>query len=205
VRHQTEDVAAFVADAGDVFHRAVGIGRRRRLAFGVDVAQQNLPVFVQPLESYGVGVIAALAVLDRHFEQLAALETRRERRVALLDPQMHRTADELQIGVAHQRAGQQAGLAKNLKAVANPQHEPAAPGKPHHAAQDRREARHRAAAQVIAVGKAARQNNAIEVAGQLVLVPEQLDLLAELGLERVKNVVIVARPGKSDDTPTHSQ
>src|SRR5512135_2269705 len=71
VRHEAEDVAPLVADAGDIFQRAVGIGGRRRLAFGVDVAQQNLPVFAQALQGRRVGVVTAFAVLDRHFEQLA--------------------------------------------------------------------------------------------------------------------------------------
>src|SRR5258706_3341953 len=44
VRHQAEDIARFVADAGDIFQRAVGIGRGGRLALGIDVAQSNLPV-----------------------------------------------------------------------------------------------------------------------------------------------------------------
>ena len=122
---------------------------------------------------------------------------------AKFDTQVSRTADKLKIGVAHQSARQQTGLTKDLKAVANAQHKPAALGEFDHTAQDRREACHGATAQIVAVGKPARQNNTIEVARQLILVPEQLDLLAQFRLERVKDVVIVARAGKSDDSPMH--
>src|SRR5258706_12296156 len=39
MRHQAEDIARLVADAGDIFQRAVGIGRGSGLALGIDVAQ----------------------------------------------------------------------------------------------------------------------------------------------------------------------
>ena len=36
--HQPKHVAPLVTDAGDVIHRAVGVGSRRSFSFGIDVA-----------------------------------------------------------------------------------------------------------------------------------------------------------------------
>jgi hypothetical protein len=90
-----------------------------------------------------------------------------------------------------------------LKAVADAQHQTAALGKLHHPAHDRRKARHGAAAQVIAIGKPAGQDQTVESARKLVFVPEKFYALAHLVLETIENILIVARAGKNDDTPTH--
>src|SRR5262249_10235185 len=66
MRHQTKGVSHLVADAGDVFDRTVWIGACRGLAFGIDVAQQYLPILSQALEGLRVGIVATLAVLDGH-------------------------------------------------------------------------------------------------------------------------------------------
>src|SRR5205814_231967 len=77
----------------------------------------------------------------------------------LLDAQVHVLAAVLQAAVAEHRARQQAGLEQYLKAVADAEHRAAALGEPAHGAHDRREARHRAGAQVVAVREAARQDH----------------------------------------------
>src|SRR5262245_12762008 len=119
VRHQAEDVSFFVAHPGDVIQGAVGIGRRRWLASGIDIAQHNLTVFIQTFQRFFVGVIAAFAMFDRDFEQLTLFCSVGERRIGFFDAQMNLLADKLQGGVAHQRTRQQAGFAENLKAVAD--------------------------------------------------------------------------------------
>src|SRR4051812_19142536 len=66
VRHQAEDAAADVAQAGDVALRAVGVVRiLRRLAVGADVAEDDLAGALQALEYPGFPANkAALAVSD---------------------------------------------------------------------------------------------------------------------------------------------
>ena len=118
---------------------------------------------------------------------------------------MNLLTNELQAGVAHQSAGQQSRLTENLEAVANPKHPSTALRKLHKPAHDRRKACHGTAAQVVAIGKPAGQNDAIEIAGKLVFMPKKRNFLPELGLETIENVVIVARTGKSDNAPTHNQ
>src|SRR4030095_1472513 len=144
-------------------------------------------------------------MFDRDFQQLAFLGRIGERCIGLLHPQMDLLADKLQAGVAHQRSGQQARLTENLKAVADAEDETAVVRELHDTAHDRRKTRHGAAAQIIAVGKSARQNDAVIISRKLVFVPEQLDLLTQLQLEAVENVMIVTGTWKYDDTPTHIQ
>src|ERR1041384_1840241 len=107
MRHQTKDVSRLAADSGDVFDRTVWIGAGRGLAFGVNVAEQYLPVFSQALEGLRIGIVATLAVLDWHAQELPFFETRRERRVGFFDSQMNRLADKPKPAIAYQRARQQ--------------------------------------------------------------------------------------------------
>src|SRR5688572_13964203 len=184
--HQTKDVALFVAYAGNIFQRTVGIGCRRRPALRIDIAEQNLPVFVQALDRFRIGVITTFAMFDGKFEHLAFLNSRSKRSIGFLDSHMNRLANKLKIDITHQSPGQQTGLAKNLKAVADAENKPPLPSELDDALHNRREARHGAATQVVAVGKSARQHQAIVVAGEVILVPQGFDLLSQLYLETVK-------------------
>ena len=67
VRHQPDDVAALVGDAGDVAQRAVGVD--------VDVAEDHAALALQPVERVGVGDEPALAVLERDQDLLADVGT----------------------------------------------------------------------------------------------------------------------------------
>src|ERR671923_57512 len=144
--HETKDVSFFIAYAGDVLDGAVGIGCGCRLAFDVDVAQQDLPVPVQTLEGLRVGVVTALAMFNRHLEHLTLFYGAGKRRVGLFNAQMNLLANKLQAGVAHQGSGQQTRLAENLKSIANAEYQPTAPRELDDALHDRREPRHRATA-----------------------------------------------------------
>ncbi len=75
---------------------------------------------------------------DRHANDLSGIVAARERRVGSFDPQMHVMADEFQPRVAHENAGQKAGLAENLKAVADAEHETTAASEGAHRVHDRR-------------------------------------------------------------------
>src|ERR1035437_6303294 len=72
-----------------------------------------------------VGDVVALAMRHRHADHLARIVAAGEWRVGALDPQIDVAADEAQILVAHQYPGQQAGLAQDLEAVADAEHQPA--------------------------------------------------------------------------------
>ena len=66
------------------------------------------------------------------------------------------------VDIAQQRAGEQAGFHQNLEAVADAEHEAAVGGELLHRAHDGREAGDGAAAQVIAVGEAAGEDDGVE-------------------------------------------
>ena len=52
VRHQAEDASGFIADAGDIINRAVGIFRIRcRAAFLGCVTKNNLIIFFQTFQN----------------------------------------------------------------------------------------------------------------------------------------------------------
>src|SRR5438874_1585149 len=67
-----------------------------------------------------VGEVATFAVLDRDRQRLARLAPARERRVGALRPKVDVAAEELERRVRAQGAGQQARLAEDLEAVADP-------------------------------------------------------------------------------------
>ena len=88
MRHQPDDVAALVADAGDVVEAAVRV---------VDVAHDDAVVGPQPLERRRVAHVVALEVIDRHAQVRAPARPGSSARCAVgLDPQLDRLAQELQ-------------------------------------------------------------------------------------------------------------
>ena len=126
-----------------------------------------------------------------------------ERRVGLLDAQVHVLAEELQLAVAEHRAGQQAGFEQDLKAVADAEHRAAAVGERLHGAHDRREAGDRAGAQIVAVRESAGQDDDVGALQVGVLVPDELGVLAEHVLRGVIGVVVAVAAGKHDDAEFH--
>ena len=76
VRHQADDVARLVAEAGDRRRRSVRIGRVADAPVGVGVAEDDLPVGLEPGDDVRLGEVVALAVGDRNAEDLSADGTR---------------------------------------------------------------------------------------------------------------------------------
>ena len=144
-------------------------------------------------------------MLDRQPEQVALARRAGERRRGVVDPHVDALAYEGQRAIARQRAGQQMGLAQNLEAVADAEDESAVGGEARDALHDRREARDRAASQVIAVAEAAGQDHAVRAAETLVLVPERECVLAHHVAQRVQRVAVIKRAGKRNDAPLHDE
>jgi hypothetical protein len=119
VGHHAQHVAAIVEHAGDIALRTVD-------RFGI--AERHAAFAFQPVERFGIGVIVAVMVRDRDVDPLARVVAGGEQRLAGFDLQRHVAADEADAGIAHQRAGQQAGFGQHLKAVAHAQHRHAAFG-----------------------------------------------------------------------------
>ena len=111
---------------------------------------------------------------------------------------MDEFAMELQIAVADQRAGQQAGLGQHLKAVADAQHQPALVGELLDGLHHRAEPRNRPAAQIVAIAEAAGHDDGIGVAQGGVLMPDQPRGVAEQA-HGVDGVLVAVAGGKLED------
>src|SRR5581483_391421 len=97
MRHQPDDVAAFIADSGDVVEASIGI---------LDVAQDDLVVLPQLLERALVTDEVALEVVDRYSQDLAGLGGAGQNRRGGLDAELDGLAAELETGVLLQCPGQ---------------------------------------------------------------------------------------------------
>ena len=151
-----------------------------------------------------VGDVVALTVRHRHADHLAGIVAAGKRRIGALDPQIDVAADEAKLRVAHQHAGQEPGLAGDLKAVAHRQHEPAFGGEAAHRVHDRRARRDGAAAQIIAIGKAAGNDDEIGAGRQLAVgVPHHRRLAPGNELQRARHVALAIDAGKDDDGRFH--
>ena len=115
VRHQADHVALGVADARDVAGGAVGRA--------VGVPDDHPAGALELVQRRLVGDEGALAVLDRHGEQLTGGVARRPARCRVRSPSSRDVAcDEPQARVPGERAGQQVRLAQDLEAVADAEH-----------------------------------------------------------------------------------
>ncbi len=103
--------------------------------------------------------------------------------------------DEAQPGVAGERPRQQVGLAEDLEAVADAEHRQPPRRRRDDLAHHRREPGDGAAAQVVAVGEAAGQDDGIDTAQAGVVVPE-LDRLAPAALHGAAGITSSREPGK---------
>ena len=140
---------------------------------------------------------------DRDAKHLLRAARERERRIGLLDANVHVLAAKLQAAIPKHGARQQPGLEQNLEAVADAEHRPAGGGELLDRSHHRREARDRAGPQVVAVRETAWKNHRVRAAKIGLLVPDELGFLAEHVLRRVIRVVIAVGSGKDNDRESH--
>src|SRR5215213_2967083 len=126
MRHHAEHVELFRIDARDRVHGAVAVGIRRDVPLGIGIAEGHQPFAFEPLQGLFVGRVVALAMRHADIDGLALGISPGEGGVVALDAQELPVADEFQIGIAHQDAGQKPGFAQDLEAVADAEHEAAA-------------------------------------------------------------------------------
>jgi hypothetical protein len=104
--------------------------------------------------------------------------------------------------VGQQRTRQQAGLAQDLEAVADPEHRATLASEGDDVLHDRREARDGSDPQVVAVGEAAGDDHRVDVLQATVGVPQQHRLPHPRGREL--RVDVVARAREADDAEPHA-
>src|SRR5687767_3517144 len=205
VRHHAEHIAARAHDPRDVAHRAVRVVRLLRLERARGVAEDHLAFALESVERLVVGAVASVAVRDRKYDLLTALVVRGEHRLGRFDAQVDGRTDELERGVAQQRAGKQSRLAGDLKPVAEADHGPTALSVLHDLAHDRAEARDRAGAQVVAVAEAAGEDDDVTPLQVVILVPEVDRFLAERLDDGLKGVVVAVGARERDDAELHEE
>src|SRR5467141_5243026 len=202
--HESGDVTLAVADSGDIVYCTVGIAGVVVRTVGSCVAENHLAVLLELGKRGVITVVIAIGVRDGNFEDLAIPRGVGERCVRLLDADVHVAADEAQAAIAHHRAGEQAGLAQNLEAVADAKYHSAAVREFFDRLHHRRKTRDGAGAQIIAVGKSAGQDNGVAIRQILGLVPDEFDGLLQNVADGVKRVMVAIGPGKNDDSKFHA-
>src|ERR1019366_2079310 len=98
---------------------------------------------------------------------------------------------------------QKSSLAKNLETVADAEDEAARACEFFDRAHHRGKPCNRAGTQIVAVGKATRQNNRVKTGNLFGLMPEEFDGLVEDLAKRVVGVVVAIRSRKHDHTKSH--
>src|SRR3954469_1312493 len=190
MRHQSENVAGLVRDPRNAFDGAVHV---------LGVAERDLAHRLERSKQIGVAVPVALAVLDRDHELLADGPTTGERARRALDRDRDVGADELLLPVETEDAWQEACLAEDLEAVANPEYRPAVSRERGDRLHHRSKASDRTAAEVVAVGEPAGQDHALRPLRQCRLGVPDADGRGAEQLQREEGVPVVVRAGEGDN------
>src|ERR1043165_3323799 len=114
MRHESQDVARRVADACDIIARAVRVGFRCRLAFARAVAKDDAVFALQLFKGGVVASVVAFGMSDWNAEHASRLQLIGKRRLGRLDANIDVIADEMQVALATERAGQESGFAQDL-------------------------------------------------------------------------------------------
>ncbi len=204
MRHQAKDVFLFGINAGDVVARTIGIGLAAERSRLVAITERDEPFAFELFDGRVVGFVIAFAVSDRDFDHLIFGVMACKSRVVSFDAQMLHLANKAEIGVSHEDAWQQSAFAKDLKPVADAKHQTAARGMSPHGVHDRRAPCYGAAAQIVAVTEAARQDDEIGSRRQFVIVmPQHLRSAANGLRKRARHVAFAIGPRKNDDGGFH--
>src|SRR3972149_1006792 len=169
--HHAEHVPLLAQYPRYIGERAVGVGVLADNALGRRVPERDPSLAFEPLYGLGLRVVVAVGGGYRDVDDLPSLVRFCERGGRVPDLEVNVAADELEPPVPHEHAGPKAGLRQHLETVADADDEPAPVGEGDYLAHYRRRARDGACPQVVAVGKAARQYDAVEAVEARGLLP----------------------------------
>jgi hypothetical protein len=176
MRHHAEHVALVADNACNRRCRAVDVVRIADFAGSAAITIKHPSFAFETADRLFVGGVVALAMRHRNADHLPGIVAARERRIGSLDAQMHVAADELELRVTHQHAGQQARLAEDLKTVADAEYEAAIGSVGANRIHDRRTRGNRPATQIIAVGETTRHHDQIRTFGKAVSACQTIEL-----------------------------
>jgi len=174
MRHQAGDIPAVIANAGDVQHRTIRIGRFGQFPSGGAILPENLVPGLQRGQGGFIGEIAAFAVGNRNLQDLARWNPAGKGGFQVRGLQKDLFAMELQVTVANQGAGQEAGFAQNLESVADANDQTAVGGKLLDGLHHRAEPGDGPAAQVVAIAEPAGHDHGIDRSQRSVFVPDEM-------------------------------
>src|SRR5207237_365860 len=146
----------------------------------------------------------SLTMRNRNPQHLPGTAIQRKRRVALLNPQMDPLTPKLAGRVAEQRPGEHAGFLKDLKAVADAQHQSAPIRKVGDRVHHGREARDRAAAQVVTVGKAAGKDDQLQIVERTLAMVDVAHRLAKDLTDGMATVPVTPGAREDNDPGPHA-
>ena len=171
VRHHAHYVSFAVEHAGDIAQRAVGI---------IEIAEGDAVLRFELIESALVGKIAALAMRDGQAQGLAEVRGGGEGRAGGFHAEANFPADEFQAAIAHEGAGKEARFDQNLEAVADAEHQAAFGRETLDRAHDGRKLGDGAAAEIVAIGETAGEDDGIDGTEGGGTVPDELSRLTEI-------------------------
>ncbi len=155
-------------------------------------------------ERVGIGEVIAIAMRDRATPDFALFVFVREGRLGVRHFKFYLTADEFEMVVAHQNAGQEARFAEHLEAVADAHDVHPGVRFLFYVGHDRRARGNGAGAQIVAIGKAARQNDEVHIGKRGFGMPDSDGLDAGDVRQRVEHVTLAIGAGENDDGRLHA-
>ena len=161
MRHHSQNVAAFIADAGNIIERSVRIRFSGYGSFWRCVAEDDTVLALQRLQRLRIAIIIPFHVADGNPQDFTVLAGVGEWCVGVFHAQVDKFTDVLQSRVAHERAGKQAGFAENLEAIADADNQSASNGKFSDLLHDGRKLGDGARTQIVTIGKSAGHNNGV--------------------------------------------
>src|SRR2546427_2220212 len=205
VRHQPDHGPAPAGHPRDGIERPVGVRPRGDGPPRIAIPKRDLPAGDEVLVGRWVGVVVPLGVGDRQPQDLARGHRAREGRIDPLDPDVDELASKLPARVRAHRAGEEPGLEQHLKAVADPEDEPAGRRVLPQRAHDRRGRRDRPRPKIVAVREPAGEDHRVEPGELPLLVPHILRPMAEDVTDGMHGVRVAVAAWEHDDPNVHGQ
>ncbi|HEY5744156.1 MAG TPA: hypothetical protein VIS99_16645, partial [Terrimicrobiaceae bacterium] len=203
VRHQTEDIALFIADAGDIVPRSIRVRSLRGAPPGVAIAQQDTTFELKAVEDLIGGKVTTFSMCDRKTKNGPVPGGISKRTIMSFDTNVNMFANKVESAVSNQGAGEQTRLAQYLEAVANADHRAARGGEASYRTHDGREASNCSTAEIISVGKPSWYHHSVKSGKGRFLVPEILGTDTLDRVDGVNTVLVTVRSRKLKNSKFH--
>ena len=203
MRHQTDDVARFIAEPCNAVDRSVWVRRGDHFTGRAAVPKDDLPIPLESIDDLRRCEVIAFTVRDRNPQNLPRPAGSSERSIGLLDADVHMLATKLETSVPERCARKKSRLEQDLKPVADAKDRTAPPGKCRDLAHHWRKTGDGAGSQVVAMRKPPWQDHNVGAVEIAFLVPHKFGVFADDMFHGVVGIVIAVGSGKDDDSEFH--